>query len=51
MRTIKAAVADGKGNFSITNINIGTPACDEVLVEIKAAVLMNDVLSQTSSVE
>lgn len=37
MRTIKAAVADGKGNFSITNINIGTPACDEVLVEIKAA--------------
>ncbi len=37
MRTIKAAVADGKGDFYITELTIGQPSADEVLVEIKAA--------------
>jgi S-(hydroxymethyl)glutathione dehydrogenase/alcohol dehydrogenase len=37
MRVIKAAVADGKGSFTITDISIGEPAADEVMVEIKAA--------------
>jgi Zn-dependent alcohol dehydrogenase len=32
-----AAVADGKGHFSIETIEVGSPLTDEVLVEIKAA--------------
>ncbi len=36
-RTIKAAVADGKGGFCITELSLGEPAFDEVVVEIKAA--------------
>ncbi len=32
-----AAIADGKGNFSIEQIDVGSPQSDEVLVEIKAA--------------
>jgi S-(hydroxymethyl)glutathione dehydrogenase/alcohol dehydrogenase len=37
MRTIKAAVADGKGDFCITELTLGQPSSDEVLVDIKAA--------------
>ena len=33
----KAAITDGKGNFSIEEIKVGEPAADEVLVQIKAA--------------
>ncbi len=33
----KAAITDGKGNFSIENISVGTPNDDEVLVAVKAA--------------
>ncbi len=33
----KAAVTDGKGNFSIETIEVEEPAFDEVLVKIKAA--------------
>jgi S-(hydroxymethyl)glutathione dehydrogenase/alcohol dehydrogenase len=33
----KAAIADGKGNFSIQQIEIDDPQGDEVLVQIKAA--------------
>jgi S-(hydroxymethyl)glutathione dehydrogenase/alcohol dehydrogenase len=33
----RAAIADGKGSFSIGNIEIATPQGDEVLVQIKAA--------------
>jgi Zn-dependent alcohol dehydrogenase len=33
----KAAIADGKGKFSIEEITVGKPQHDEVLVEIKAA--------------
>jgi Zn-dependent alcohol dehydrogenase len=33
----KAAIADGKGAFSIEEIEVGAPSRDEVLVEIKAA--------------
>jgi S-(hydroxymethyl)glutathione dehydrogenase/alcohol dehydrogenase len=33
----KAAIADGCGNFSIEDIEVGAPLADEVLVEIKAA--------------
>ena len=33
----KAAIADGKGNFSIQNIEIADPQNDEILVKIKAA--------------
>ena len=33
----KAAIADGKGNFSIENITVNDPQGDEVLVQIKAA--------------
>jgi S-(hydroxymethyl)glutathione dehydrogenase/alcohol dehydrogenase len=33
----KAAVADGKGNFSIEEIQIGEPDADEVLVQIMAS--------------
>ena len=33
----KAAITDGKGNFSIEEIEVGEPAADEVLVQIKAA--------------
>src|SRR5438445_8149988 len=32
-----AAIADGKGHFSIETIEVGNPLADEVLVEIKAA--------------
>ena len=37
MLTSKTAIADGKGNFSIQQINIDDPQGDEVLVQIKAA--------------
>ncbi|MEO9003664.1 MAG: alcohol dehydrogenase catalytic domain-containing protein [Ginsengibacter sp.] len=33
----KAAITDGKGNFSIEEIEVDEPAADEVLVQIKAA--------------
>lgn len=33
----KAAVADGLGNFRIAEIEVGAPAADEVLIQIKAA--------------
>ena len=33
----QAAIADGKGHFSIETIEVGTPLGDEVLVDIKAA--------------
>ena len=33
----KAAIADGKGNFSIQDIKIGDPKNDEVLVKIMAS--------------
>lgn len=33
----KAAITDGKGNFSIETIQVGQPGPNEVLVEIKAA--------------
>ncbi|MDB6024587.1 MAG: S-(hydroxymethyl)mycothiol dehydrogenase [Verrucomicrobiales bacterium] len=33
----QAAIADGRGNFSIEEIEVGSPLADEVLVEIKAA--------------
>jgi len=33
----KAAIADGKGNFIIDNIEVAEPEINEVLVEIKAA--------------
>lgn len=33
----KAAITDGKGNFSIDDIEVAEPRADEVLVEIKAA--------------
>jgi S-(hydroxymethyl)glutathione dehydrogenase/alcohol dehydrogenase len=33
----KAAIADGKGHFSIENIIVGDPQGDEVLIQIKAA--------------
>lgn len=33
----RAAIADGKGSFSIQEINIGEPRGDEVIVQIKAA--------------
>lgn len=36
MRSL-AAIADGRGNFSIETIEVGAPQLDEVLVEIKAA--------------
>lgn len=32
-----AAVADGRGQFTLEEIEVGTPLADEVLVEIKAA--------------
>ncbi len=37
MVNAKAAIADGKGNFSIQHIKIDDPQGDEVLVQIKAA--------------
>jgi len=37
MITSNAAIADGKGNFSIQQIHIDDPQGDEVLVQIKAA--------------
>lgn len=37
MLNTRAAIADGKGNFSIQHINIDDPQGDEVLVQIKAA--------------
>ena len=37
MLQCKAAIADGKGNFSIQNISVGDPQNDEVLVQIKAS--------------
>ena len=37
MIACSAAIADGKGNFSIETIQVGEPAGDEVLIEIKAA--------------
>ncbi len=37
MVNAKAAIADGKGNFSIQQIEIDDPQGDEVLVQIKAA--------------
>ena len=37
MMEAKAAITDGKGNFSIEPIRLGTPNENEVLVEIKAA--------------
>jgi Zn-dependent alcohol dehydrogenase len=37
MTICKAAIADGKGNFSIENITIADPVGDEILVDIKAA--------------
>jgi S-(hydroxymethyl)glutathione dehydrogenase/alcohol dehydrogenase len=37
MLTSKAAIADGKGNFSIQQINSEDPQGDEVLVQMKAA--------------
>ena len=37
MYNSKAAIADGKGNFSIQKIEIDDPQGDEVLVQIKAA--------------
>ena len=33
----QAAIADGKGHFSLEHIDVGHPIGDEVLVEIKAA--------------
>ncbi len=33
----KAAVTDGKGNFSIERVEVAEPAFDEILVKIKAA--------------
>jgi Zn-dependent alcohol dehydrogenase len=33
----KAAVSDGKGNFSIETIEVGNPQGDEILVQIKAS--------------
>lgn len=33
----KAAIADGRGSFSIDEIQVGAPLADEVLVEMKAA--------------
>jgi Zn-dependent alcohol dehydrogenase len=33
----KAVIADGKGRFSVENIDVGEPQRDEVLVEIRAA--------------
>ncbi len=33
----KAAVTDGKGNFSIETVEVEEPAFDEVLVKIEAA--------------
>ena len=33
----KAAITDGKGNFSIEEIEVGQPSEDEVLVKVKAA--------------
>ena len=35
--TCRAAIADGKGNFLIDQIEIDEPAADEILVKIKAA--------------
>lgn len=35
--TAKAAIADGRGNFSIDEVQVGAPLADEVLVEMKAA--------------
>jgi S-(hydroxymethyl)glutathione dehydrogenase/alcohol dehydrogenase len=37
MTKTRAAIADGKGNFSIEEIEVGSPLADEVLVDIKAA--------------
>jgi Zn-dependent alcohol dehydrogenase len=37
MTICKAAIADGKGNFSIDNITIADPQGDEVLVQMQAA--------------
>jgi S-(hydroxymethyl)glutathione dehydrogenase/alcohol dehydrogenase len=37
MVTCKAAISDGKGNFSIETITVGDPSGDEVLIQIKAA--------------
>lgn len=37
MITAKAAIADGKGQFSIHTIDVATPQKDEVLVKLKAA--------------
>ena len=37
MLQCKAAIADGKGNFSIQNITVDDPRNDEVLVQIKAS--------------
>jgi len=33
----KAILSDGKGNFHLTKITIGTPAQDEVLIKLKAS--------------
>ena len=33
----KAAIADGKGSFSIQEVSVAEPQGDEILVEIKAA--------------
>ena len=44
----RAAVADGAGNFSITETRVEAPIGDEVLVQIKAAGICHtdiDVLS------
>ena len=37
MLQCKAAIADGKGNFSIQNISVDDPQNDEVLIQIKAS--------------
>ena len=37
MHTARAAIADGKGDFSIEEIQVSDPIGDEVLVEIKAS--------------
>ena len=33
----KAAITDGKGNFTFETIMVGSPQQDEVLIEMKAA--------------
>lgn len=37
MLTTRAAIGDGRGNFSIETIEVGPPRPDEVMVEIRAA--------------